>query len=119
MKNTVIRQVINRAFAAAGDAVKEVVLIRKTKGEYEPGTRVPETITEYVARFLWADKLLAARSAVETSLIEPLSRYGLLACADAVPRIDDDMQISGETFTLLQVLPADMGAGVLYEVMIR
>lgn len=92
-------------------------LIRKTTDDYTPGSVETESLSPYAVRFLATDKPLSAGYNAADPLLEASVRYGLLECADVVPRIDDDLHIGSVLFTLVQVVPADLGAGILYEVM--
>jgi hypothetical protein len=119
MKNATIHQTVRRAFTAAGELAKSAQLIRKTADDYMPGSEKTESLSPYEVRFLATEKPLSARYNATDPLIDASLRYGLLECADVVPRIDDDLQIDSVLFTLVQVVPADLGAGILYEVMYR
>lgn len=117
MKKAHIRRAVRRAFTAAGDVVVAAQLVRKTASDYIPGMADPEMLSPVVVRFLATEKPLSARNNAVDPLLEAGVRYGLLECAEITPRADDDLNIGTAHFTLIQVVPADLGAGLLFEVM--
>ncbi|USG59936.1 hypothetical protein NBZ79_12190 [Sneathiella marina] len=116
MKNATIRRAVQRAFTAAGDVAQSGQLIRKTAGDHVPGSTLVETTRSVAIRFVATEKPLSVRHTAADTVIVPACRHGLLECADMVPRIDDDLQLGQVLVTLMQVVPADLGAGILYEV---
>lgn len=116
MKNTSIRRAVRRAFTAAGEVAKTARLIRKTSDPYSPGSGNSDSTSDYAVRFLATEKPLSARQNAADPLLEANIHYGLLECELLVPRVDDDLHIGSEVYTLLQVVAADLGAGILYDV---
>jgi hypothetical protein len=119
MKNAAIRNAVRRVFSAAGELALSAVLIRKTAGDYIPGEGATETQSSFAVRLLRNEKPLSARNNAADPLLEAGLHYGLLESPDLVPRIDDDLMLASISHTLVQVVPADLGAGILYEVMYR
>lgn len=116
MRNETIRRMVRDLFDVAGEVAVSATLRQKTQGPYVPGTGAEETVSEIAIRLVRTEKSLAESGNAIGTPIDPSLHYALIECESVVPKADDDLVIGAATFTLLQVVAADMGAGVLYEV---
>jgi propanediol dehydratase small subunit len=116
MRHDMIRQMVRDLFDTIGEVAVSATLRQKTQGAYEPGSGASETTTDTTIRLVRTEKSLADSQNAAGSPINPALHYALMECEDVTPKADDDLVISAETFTLLQVVAVDTGAGILYEV---
>ena len=84
--------------------------------DYEPGSSTEETTSDIAIRLVRTEKSLSDGANAVGTPIDPSLHHALIECETVKPKVDDDLMIDAETFTLLQVVAADTGAGILYEV---
>ncbi|WP_373087053.1 hypothetical protein [Sneathiella sp.] len=116
MKNETIRRMVRDLFDQIGEVAVAAILRRKTQNVYVPGSVLDETESDVSVRLVRTEKSLAGPGNADGSPIDASLHYALIECESAVPKTDDDLLIGDESFTLLQVIAADTGAGILYEV---
>jgi hypothetical protein len=116
MRHDMIRQMVRDLFDTIGEVAVSATLRQKTQGAYEPGSGAAETATDTTIRLVRTEKSLAdSQNAVGTP-INPTLHHALIECEEVTPKADDDLIIGSSTFTLLQAVAVDTGAGILYEV---
>jgi hypothetical protein len=116
MDNDTIRKAVRSLFDDIGEVAVTATLRRKSMGSYSPGEAATDTLTETEIRLVRTEKPLSERHDEADTLLAPARRYALLESEETEPKADDDLIIGTDSFTLLQVVPADAGAGILYEV---
>ncbi|TNE42526.1 MAG: hypothetical protein EP348_00170 [Alphaproteobacteria bacterium] len=116
MRNEQIRKTVRTLFDRIGEAAVRATLRQKTQSAYEPGSVGVETLSETAIRLVRTEKSLRDSKNVAGSVITAPYHYALIECESVVPKADDDLLIGSDVFTLLQVIVADTGAGILYEV---
>lgn len=116
LRNDTIRKAVRKLFDEVGEVAVTVTLRQKIAGSHTPGSSPSKTTTDYMVRLVRAEKRLSERNDEVDRVIGPNWHYGLLESETAVPKVDDDLLIGEGSFTLLQVVAADTGAGILYEV---
>lgn len=119
MRNETIRRMVRDLFDVAGEVAVSATLRQKTQGEYVPGTGAEETTSDIAIRLVRTEKSLADAENADGMPIGPALHHALIECESVVPKTDDDLVIGASSFTLLQVVAADTGAGILYEVAYR
>ncbi|MBO0334572.1 hypothetical protein J0X12_13165 [Sneathiella sp. CAU 1612] len=116
MRNETIRQMVRDLFDTVGEVAVSATLRQKIQGAYDPGSGASEATTDTTIRLVRTEKSLSDAANVGGTPINPALHHALIECEDVTPKADDDLIIGAETFTLLQVVAADTGAGILYEV---
>jgi len=116
MREEMIRQAVRSVFARAGDLSHSVQIVRKEYGAYIPGSGAAISEALIDAKFIKTETPLT-RSGVETgAILEKAVYIGLMEIETDIPQVDDDLILGGDRFTIVQVAPVDLGAGILYEV---
>lgn len=116
MRNELIRKTVRTVLGNAGDVVTPVQLVRKNPGSYFPGTGAEVTETLFGARLVKTETP-TGRSGIEVGgILDKAVHIGLLETEEEIPQADDDLLIGEARFTIIQAAPADLGAGILYEV---
>jgi hypothetical protein len=116
MSLTAIRNSVRSLFNEIGEAAITATLRRKSNDSYVPGSSPAVVVTDYSVRLLTMD-LTARESRNETDrILEPALQHALIESEEIAPRVDDDLVIADTVVTLQQVVAADLGAGILYEV---
>ncbi|MAZ04070.1 MAG: hypothetical protein CMN56_13140 [Sneathiella sp.] len=116
MQNDSIRRMVRDLFDLAGEVAVSATLRQKTQDDYDPGSSPEETTGDIAIRLVRTEKTLADAANADGAIINPALHHALIECEAVTPKVDDDLVIGTETFTLLQVVAADTGAGILYEV---
>ncbi|MDF2367494.1 hypothetical protein [Sneathiella sp.] len=116
MRNDTIRQMVRDLFDTIGEVALSATLRQKTQGDYEPGSGAAETTSDTSIRLVRTEKSLSEAHNATGTPINPSLHHALIECEDVTPKADDDLIIGAETFTLLQAVAVDTGAGILYEV---
>ena len=116
MRNETIRRMVRDLFDTVGEVAVSATLRQKTQGDYEPGSSTEETTSDIAIRLVRTEKSLSDGANADGTPIDPSLHHALIECETVTPKVDDDLMIDAETFTLLQVVAADTGAGILYEV---
>lgn len=116
MRNETIRRMVRDLFDTVGEVAVSATLRQKTQGDYEPGSSTEETTSDIAIRLVRTEKSLSDGANADGTPIDPSLHHALIECETVKPKVDDDLMIDAETFTLLQVVAADTGAGILYEV---
>ncbi len=116
MRNDTIRQMVRDLFDTIGEVAVSATLRQKTQGDYDPGSGAEETTSDTAIRLVRTEKSLAKAANADGTSIDPSLHHALIECEDVTPKADDDLIIGSNSFTLLQVVAADTGAGILYEV---
>lgn len=116
MRNETIRQMVRDLFDTIGDVAVSATLRQKSQGEYEPGSGATETTSDTAIRLVRTEKNLSDAANADGTPINPALHHALIECEDVTPKADDDLIIGAETYTLLQVVAVDTGAGILFEV---
>ncbi len=110
-----IKDSVRSLFDEIGEIAVTATLRRKEAGTYMPGSAGTETITEYTVRLLPMD-LTVRESRNETDrILDPALQHALIESEEIIPRVGDDLVISGAVVTVQQVAAVDLGAGILYE----
>jgi len=116
MRNETIRQMVRDLFDTIGEVAVSATLRQKAQSAYEPGSGASETTTDTTIRLVRTEKSLADSQNAAGTPINPALHHALIECEDVTPKADDDLIIGSSTFTLLQAVAVDTGAGILYEV---
>jgi hypothetical protein len=103
-------------FDTIGEVAVSATLRQKAQGDYDPGTGTVETTSDTAIRLVRTEKRLVDTANADGTPIDPPLHHALIECEDVTPKADDDLIIGSSTFTLLQVVAVDTGAGILYEV---
>ena len=116
MRNETIRQMVRDLFDTIGEVAVSATLRQKTQGAYAPGSGAAETTSDTAIRLVRTEKTLSDAANVDGTPINPSLHHALIECEAVTPKADDDLIIGSSTFTLLQAVAVDTGAGILYEV---
>lgn len=111
-----IRNAVKNLYDRVGDVARPVTLTQKDYDDYTPGADPVAEETAHTCRLI-ETRSPALRSLMETGpVLENGYQIGLLEIEDYAPKAGDELSVQDAVYTLHQVAPMDLGAGILFEI---
>lgn len=111
-----IRNAVKSLYDRVGDVARPATLTQKDYEDYTPGSDPVAEETAHKCRLI-ETRSPTLRSLVETGpVLDKSYQIGLLEIEGYSPKAGDELSVQDEVYTLQQVAPMDLGAGILFEI---